>query len=254
MKKIFVIGIGAGNPDYITVQAINALNEVDVFFLFDKGRDADDLVRIRKEICERFIKDHRYRFVEIKNPERVIPDGGYKAGVEDWHRQRAEAVGAAITSEIAEGEKGAFLVWGDPSLYDSTLRILELVLAQGALEFEYEVIPGISSVQALAARHRIALNAIGESIQITSGRKLVEGMPNNMDSIVVMLDVASALQALRHEDIDIHWGAYLGTPDEILVSGKLRELIDDIERIRVRERGVHGWIMETCLLRRSISS
>ena len=30
MRKVFVIGIGTGNPDYVTVQAINALNEVDV--------------------------------------------------------------------------------------------------------------------------------------------------------------------------------------------------------------------------------
>ncbi len=53
---------------------------------------------------------------------------------------------------------------------------------------KYEVIPGISSVQALAAKHRIALNRIGESIHITTGRKLAEGFPNNADSVVVLLD------------------------------------------------------------------
>ena len=37
MRKVFVIGIGPGNPDYVTVQAINALNAVDVFFEMDKG-------------------------------------------------------------------------------------------------------------------------------------------------------------------------------------------------------------------------
>jgi precorrin-6A synthase len=44
MRKVFVIGIGAGNPDYVTVQAINALNQVDVFFVMEKGRDKEDLV------------------------------------------------------------------------------------------------------------------------------------------------------------------------------------------------------------------
>ena len=39
MKKVLIIGIGAGNPDYVTVQAINALNEVDVFFVIDKGKE-----------------------------------------------------------------------------------------------------------------------------------------------------------------------------------------------------------------------
>jgi len=37
MKKLLVIGVGAGNPDYITMQAVKALNRVDVFFLMDKG-------------------------------------------------------------------------------------------------------------------------------------------------------------------------------------------------------------------------
>jgi precorrin-6A synthase len=36
MRKVFVVGIGAGNPDYVTVQAINALNEVDVFLIITK--------------------------------------------------------------------------------------------------------------------------------------------------------------------------------------------------------------------------
>jgi precorrin-2 methylase len=57
MRKLFVIGIGAGNPDYVTVQAINALNEVDVFFVMEKGQEKEDLVRLRKEICERYVKD-----------------------------------------------------------------------------------------------------------------------------------------------------------------------------------------------------
>ena len=52
MRRVFVIGIGAGNPDYVTVQAINALNEVDVFFVMDKGHEKEDLVRLRRE-CER---------------------------------------------------------------------------------------------------------------------------------------------------------------------------------------------------------
>ena len=34
--------------------------------------------------------------------------------------------------EIGEGECGAFLVWGDPTLYDSTLRIIEKIHSKGA--------------------------------------------------------------------------------------------------------------------------
>ena len=75
---------------------------------------------------------------------------------------------------MAEGECGAFLVWGDPTLYDSTLRIIKRILSKG-FALEYEVIPGITAVQALAAQHRIALNSIGEPVLITTGRRIAEG-------------------------------------------------------------------------------
>ena len=70
MRKVFIIGIGAGNPDYVTVQAINALNEVDVFFVMDKGAEKEDLIRLRREICERYIKNKSYRTIETADPAR----------------------------------------------------------------------------------------------------------------------------------------------------------------------------------------
>src|SRR5262249_33725376 len=89
MRKGFIIGIGAGNPDYVTVQAINALNEIDVFFVMDKGREKQDLVRPRKEICERYIKRKSYRMIEVDDPERDRTASSYEAGVKAWHEQRA---------------------------------------------------------------------------------------------------------------------------------------------------------------------
>ena len=250
MKKVFVIGIGAGNPDYMTIQAINALNSVDVFFVFEKGEDKDDLVRMRKEICDRFIKDRKYRFFTVRSPARDATTPSYKAGVQSWHQERAEILKSFIKDEMREGECAAFLTWGDPTLYDSTLRILQNVRGDGSLEFDCEIIPGISSIQALAARHKIALNTIGESIHITTGRKLAEELPDS-DSIIVMLDSGEGLKAAENEDVDIYWGAYLGTEYEILVSGKMSEVAGDIQRIRKQARAERGWIMDTYLLRRN---
>ena len=68
----------------------------------------------------------------------------------------------AIESELAPDGVGAFLAWGDPSLYDSTLRILGLVAAR--VDIDYDVIPGITAIQALTARHRIPLNDVGEPV------------------------------------------------------------------------------------------
>ena len=55
MRKVLIIGIGAGNPDYVTIQAINALNQVDVFFIPNKGMEKEALQRFRLEICERSV-------------------------------------------------------------------------------------------------------------------------------------------------------------------------------------------------------
>ena len=249
MRKLSIIGIGAGNPDHITVQAIKALSEIDVIFLIDKGDDKADLAELRKEICARYIKNPSCRIVEAKDPERDRAPINYEAAVSAWHAQRAAIYERMIREELADGQHGAFLVWGDPSLYDSTLRIVDQVAAMNTVAFELEVIPGITSVQALAARHRIALNRIGGPVQITTGRLLAKGMPGN--DVVVMLDGDCAFKNVKDRDVDIYWGAYVGTADEILVSGKLQERGPEIERIRSDARARHGWIMDTYLLRKN---
>ncbi|WP_223459846.1 precorrin-6A synthase (deacetylating) [Pseudomonas sp. GL-RE-19] len=252
MKKLLVIGIGAGNPDYITMQAVKALNQVDVFFLMDKGQGKDKLIELRREICERYITDHDYRFVEAHSPERERERGevDYKTSVDDLNLAKQQTFERLINEEVSDGQCGGFLVWGDPALYDSTIRILQAIQASGACAFEFEVIPGITSVQALAARHKVALNQIGRSVEITTGRRLAAGQVSDADSLVVMLDAQDAYQQVVDQDTEIYWGAYLGTPDEILISGKLKDVADEIERVRKAARLANGWIMDTYLLRK----
>jgi precorrin-6A synthase len=253
MRKIFIIGIGAGNPDYITIQAINALNQVDVFFLTNKGQEKEDLLRLRKLICERYVANNSYRTLEIDDPRRDRCDACYEQSVQAWHEKRAGVYEKMIRDELRDNECGAFLVWGDPSLYDSTLRIIDGIAARGVVEFEYEVIPGISSIQALTARHRIALNRIGGSVHVTPGRRLSHELPADADDVVVLLDGECSFRKVKDRNVDIYWGAYLGTEDEILVAGNLQQCMDDIERIRSEARARKGWIMDTYLLRKRIA-
>jgi precorrin-6A synthase len=232
------------------VQAVGALNEVDVFFVVDKGPQNEELVRLRREICERYVREQTYRIVEIPDPPRDRTAPAYGTAVEEWRRRRVELWEHAIGEELGEEDCGAFLVWGDPSLYDSTLAVLDRILARGTVAFEHEVVPGISSVHALTARHRTPLNRVGRAVQITTGRLLAEGFPDGVDEVVVMLDADCAFRHLVDEEIEIYWGAYLGTDDEILVSGALREVGEEIERVRREARARKGWIMDTYLLRR----
>ena len=250
MRRLLIIGIGAGDPEQVTVQAIRALNEVDVFFVVEKDEDTRYLTNLRREICERYIERPAYRTVGLRDPERDRAAAAYGAAVEAWRGERAKLYAEAIARELAPGECGAFMVWGDPALYDSTLAIAEEILVRDPDAFTYEVVPGISSVQALAARHRIALNRIGRPIHITTGRRLSEGLHDEAGDVVVMLDAGCAFRRFADEPMDIYWGAYVGTQDEILIAGPVAEVMDEIERVRAEARERKGWIMDTYLLRR----
>ena len=242
-RHIHVIGIGAGNPDYLTVQAIEALNHTQVFFAMDKGEAKSDLVALRREICARFIREPGYRFVELPDPKRSTGTD-YRGAVSDWHAARARVWAEAISTELGPDGVGAFLAWGDPSLYDSTLRILDAVGVE--LDFTVEVVPGITAMQALTARHRIPLNKVGEPVLITTGRRLREDGVSG--SAVVMLDGDCSFRVCP-PDTQIWWGAYLGTDDELLVAGTVGEVGERIATLRAEARARHGWIMDTYLLR-----
>ena len=248
MKKLLIIGIGAGDPDFITVQAIKALNTVDVFFMLEKGAAKDGMMELRREICRRHAKNRTFRLVEAPSPPRDPRPADYAACVDDLNRAKQDAFERMIAAELAEGQVGAVLAWGDPSLYDSTIRNIEAIATRQAID--YEVIPGISAVQVLAARHRITLNTIAQPVEITTGRRLAEGWPAGVDSVVVMLDGEETYRRFADQDIEIYWGAYLGTADEILIAGRLRDVSDEIHRVRAAARERNGWIMDTYLLRR----
>lgn len=256
MKKILIIGIGAGDPDYMTVQAIKALNRTDVFFLLDKGRIKGKLRDVREEICRRHIAPgHRHRFVEAPSPPRDTAPADYRASVDELNEAKQAVFEAMIAGEMKDGETAGILVWGDPMLYDSTIRNIEAIIAAGRHTIDYEVIPGITAVQALAARHRIPLNRIAEPVLLTTGRKLAEGFPDGIDSAVVLLDGEDTFRRFAdagiHGDMEIYWGAYLGTPDEILISGKLEDVAGEIHRRRTEARQKNGWIMDTYLIRKA---
>ncbi|WP_026616114.1 precorrin-6A synthase (deacetylating) [Ensifer aridi] len=250
MRHILIIGIGAGNPEHITIQAINALNRADVLFIPTKGATKTELAEVRREICARYLTRSNSRTVEFAVPVRSTEGRSYIESVDDWHASIAATYEALLKDELADGQTGAFLVWGDPMLYDSTIRIVERVKAQGRITFDFDVIPGITSLQALCASHRIPLNLVGKPVEITTGRRLAESFPHKSETAVVMLDGEQAFRKIEDPDAEIYWGAYLGTPDEIVISGRLAEVKDEVLKAREAARERMGWIMDIYLLRK----
>jgi precorrin-6A synthase len=247
--RVLVIGIGTGNLDHLTGEAVAALNEVDLFLVADKGPAKRDLAALRTTICQTFI-EHDYRLIEVPDPERDRSPGDYSRTVRDWHAARLQAYAAIVHQHLPAGGTLGFLVWGDPAFYDSSIRLAKGLSGHG-IDVELRVVPGISSLQLLAARHQIALNQIGGSVHVTTGRRLIEEYSPDLGDVVVMLDGNLACEGLidSYPDLQIFWGAQLGLPAETLLAGRLGSVLPQIRATRADIRAREGWVMDTYLLR-----
>jgi precorrin-6A synthase len=243
-----LIGIGCGDPAQLTLAAIQSINAADLILIPRKGEEKFDLAELRREICARVLTNERTRLVEFDLPVRDAEREDYRGGVDDWHDAVAAAWSREISKHLGTAGRVAFLIWGDPSLYDSSLRIARRLEPRP----EIEVIPGITAIQALCAVHAIPLNEIGAPVMITTGRKLREGgWPKGIETVVVMLDGGTAFQLLDPAGLTIWWGAYLGMKQQIKLSGPLADVAAEIVAMRMEARAQHGWIMDSYILKRA---
>jgi precorrin-6A synthase len=249
MIELALVGIGTGHPDHITRQGERALNAADVILIPRKGSGKADLADVRLAICSAVVTGHtRIAFFDM--PVREGAETDYAGAVDRWHDAIAEVWLASIAAHLPGGGRLVLLVWGDPSLYDSTLRIAERLARR--IDVRTSVVPGITALQALTAAHAIPLNAINSPVTITTGRRLEDGgWPAGADTVAVLLDGRCAFRLLDPSGLLIWWGAYLGLPQQMLVHGSLAEVAQSIAERREAARAQHGWIMDTYLLRRA---
>ena len=256
-RTIWLIGVGCGDPEQITLEAVAALRAADYVVVTDKaravGKQTDELALAREHILARHL-DGPARLVRVQDPpreraaERTATGQAYRAVVADWHQARAAAYEQALLDNPGDP---AFLVWGDPAFYDSTIRVLEAVVARGRVAADLRVLPGISSLQLLAARHRIVLHEVGQPVHVTTGRRLREAIAQGQRNIVVMLNSGLDLTGLA--DWDIWWGANLGTPEEALIAGRVQDVLPRIEQARAATKQAAGWVMDVYLLRAPVT-
>lgn len=241
MRELVLIGIGTGSPGHLTREGEAAIREADAI-LVPRKAGKDDLAGLRLALIGE-VRGDTSAVVEFDIPVRDA-SGDYREGVEDWHDRIAEAWRAALPDNQG---KVSLLVWGDPSLYDSTLRIAARLNPKPSVR----VVPGITALQALTAAHAIPLNEVGAPVTITTGRRLRdEGWPEGADTVAVFLDGQCSFRSIEPEGVSIWWGAFLGMPEEVLAMGPLSEVSGDIVKTREAARAAHGWIMDVYLLKR----
>ncbi len=246
MYDLTLIGIGTGNPDHLTGEGAQAIRRSDLILIPRKGAGKGDLADLRLDIIAKVGADSPPRIACFNVPRRR-DDAGYLQGVDIWHEAIARIWQDTIDAATPAPRAVALLIWGDPSLYDSSLRIA----ARLDPKPQVRVIPGITALQALTAAHAVALNDIGAPVLVTTGRRLRDdGWPAGAHTVAVMLDGECSFGCLDTEPLHIWWGAYLGMPGQLLISGPLNQVGGRIRETRARARRDHGWIMDIYLLKK----
>ena len=243
IDTLWLVGIGTGSPHHLTLEGRAALREAAVILLPRKGPGKDDLATLRLKLLDSIGSKAKVVSFDMPVRDENLP---YDARVELWHDQIAERWQFALEATPLHGPV-ALLVWGDPGLYDSTLRIAARLKPAP----DVRVVPGITALQALTAAHAIPFNTIDGTVCVTTGQQLrSRGMPSEAETVIVMLDGKCSFLTLDDPDLHIWWGGFLGMPEQILMSGPLKAVGEDIATRRALARNEHGWIMDTYLLRR----
>ncbi len=235
--RVRILGVGMG-PQHVTPEVAAALRGCDYVVAAEKSTD-DGLLAARRAIAQ----EHGVEVVAVPDPERDRDDpADYPRAVRRWHEARVAAYERALRER---GGTAAFLVWGDPSLYDSTIRVVEQIAER--LPIDYDVLPGISAPQLLAARHRVVLHPVGRPVHVTTARRLRDDVAAGQTNLVVMLGGALDLDGL--DDWEIWWGANLGTDSEEIAAGRVGDVLADVRAARARAKEAGGWVMDVYLLR-----
>lgn len=240
-RKVLIVAIGAGNPDFVTVQAIDARGHVTLFFI-PSGLGMKNHARVRAEITGLYVRNRPFRTAPYREPCSNNEDADAAAN--------GFPHASLSIEEVDASECGAFIAWSALSLIETVWRILQHLRSKGGFDLDYEVIPGNSNIQVLTTAHKVALCNVGRSILTATGRSIAGGFPNNADTIVFMQSAVATPDTVFGWN-DVHWTLYAGMPDDMLVSGRLREIVDGLEQVRTEALEGRGWVVEPLLRKKA---
>ena len=153
--KLYSVGVGPGDPELLTAKAIRILSECDIVAV----PQSDGGGQTALDIAAQYMKGKEIRsFAMPMTHDRAARDASHDAAAD------------AICALIDKGKTVAFLTLGDPTVYSTAWYVHKRVAARGC---EAELIPGVPSFCAAAARLGRALCEDGEMLHIipaTHGR------------------------------------------------------------------------------------
>ncbi len=172
---LYAIGVGPGDPDFLTLKALKILKKIRFIFTAASGEK-------KKSLALTIALPH------LKNKPEIIPLIFPMVRDKTILEEAWEKAALKVLSVLDKGEDAAFVTLGDPSTY-STFTYLHRVLTQKRPEVNVQIVPGITSFQAAAARVQIPLAEGEESLMIVSGAKgstEIEKAIDCCDNMVIM--------------------------------------------------------------------
>lgn len=154
MSTLYVIGIGPGDPELLTLKAVRLIKGVPVIFV-PKGKE--DGTSLALSIVEEVVELDRKKIIELHFP--MVKTVGSHGLSDKWDRLADEMV------QTLRDYDAAFLTLGDPCFYSTFFYLYDRLLKLSP-SLRIEIIPGVSSINASAARAGIALGLAGERIAI----------------------------------------------------------------------------------------
>jgi precorrin-2/cobalt-factor-2 C20-methyltransferase len=175
--KLFCVGCGPGDPELLTIRALNLIKEADVIFVPTSKSDKPSIaLSIVAKYINKTTKIIHLVFPMVKDKNSLK---------EYWEKNTAE-----ISRMVKTGKKTLYLTVGDPSLY-STWIYIHRELKKNYKDIEIEIIPGITSIFAFAAESKISLVEGNEHLSIVPACYDLNKVKNTVkasDTIVFLKD------------------------------------------------------------------
>lgn len=175
--KLFCVGCGPGDPELLTIRALNLIKEADVIFVPTSKLN-------KPSIALSIVEKHLRKTTEIIN--LVFPMIKDRDSLKEYWKKNA----FEIAQKVRFGKKTVYLTVGDPALY-STWIYIHRELKRDYQDIEIEIIPGITSIFAFAAEAKISLVEGDENLSIVPAcydLNKVKNTVKSSDTIVFLKD------------------------------------------------------------------
>ncbi|MFI8100191.1 precorrin-2 C(20)-methyltransferase [Streptomyces sp. NPDC086023] len=177
--RLYGVGLGPGDPSLMTLRAVQVIAEADVV-AYHSARHGRSIAR--SIAAEHLRADHiEEPLVYPVTTETTDHPGGYQGAMEEFYASAA----ARLAAHLDAGRTVAVLAEGDPLFYGSYMHMHKRL----ADRYRTEVVPGVTSVSAAAARLQTPLVEGEEVLTILPGTLPEEELTARLaatDSAVVM--------------------------------------------------------------------